>query len=229
MLENDMKADLVFSQALEKGWATTKIKHLDPSGFTQQLLNLAARLGTPKGTRSTRTLVDALRPTSNAEAHLASLSRTSGTGQQPWHMDGAHWLTPPRFLVLAMMSCEETCAPTELLDAGLLVPSSLHAATHTEPLLVRSGSKSFYATVASRGQPFLRFDPGCMQAITDEGKRLLNKLVALSPPATYKHHWEPGSVLVINNWKMLHRRADASHSLDRVLYRVSVMEDRGDE
>ncbi len=41
---------------------------------------------------------------------------------------------------------------------------------------------------------------------------------------THVHHWEPGSVLVIDNWKMLHRRADASKSLDRTLYRVSVME-----
>ncbi len=213
----------MLSPALGKGWATTKIEHDDSDGFTRELLMIAARLGTPKGTRGT-TLVDMLRPTSNVEAPLPSLSRTSGTGEQPWHMDGAHWLTPPRFLVLGMMNCKPSCAPTELLDARHLVPSHLHEATHTEPLLVRSGSKSFYATVATKGQPFLRFDPGCMQAITDDGQKLVNELVALNPPATYQHQWEPGSVLVINNWKMLHRRADASHSLDRVLCRVSVME-----
>ncbi len=52
----------------------------------------------------------------------------------------------------------------------------------------------------------------------------MQKLLDQDLKPGYTHTWEAGSVLVIDNWKMLHRRADATKSANRTLYRVSVME-----
>jgi alpha-ketoglutarate-dependent taurine dioxygenase len=51
----------------------------------------------------------------------------------------------------------------------------------------------------------------------------MQKLLDQDLAPSHSHKWGPGSVLVIDNWKMLHRRADAASSANRTLYRVSVM------
>jgi alpha-ketoglutarate-dependent taurine dioxygenase len=41
-------------------------------------------------------------------------------------------------------------------------------------------------------------------------------------------HWEPGHTLIFDNWRFLHRRADASQSRSRSLLRVTIMETTND-
>lgn len=194
---------------------------VDADNFKRDLMTLAETLGTAMRTR-TRSVVDELVPVSQHEAQPRSLSRTSGTGVQPWHMDMAHRPVPTRYLVLGMLECSSGTAATELLNAELLLPDGLCEAAGTEPFLVRTGAKSFYATIKGKGQPFLRLDPGCMEGATERARRLMALLVELSVPPTYVHRWTPGSVLVLDNWKVFHRRADARDDPTRVLFRISV-------
>jgi alpha-ketoglutarate-dependent taurine dioxygenase len=192
--------------------------------FKRDLLTLAATLGTPTRTR-TRSVVDQLVPAHQAEARPRSLSQTTGVGPQPWHMDMAHRPVPARYLVLGMLECSDDTAATELLDAKQLLQDGLIEAASTEPFLVRTGAKSFYATIKAKGQPFLRFDPGCMQGATGRARALITALCEQSVPPTHVHHWGRGSVLVLDNWKILHRRTDASDDLSRVLFRICVQGD----
>ncbi|WP_175526108.1 TauD/TfdA family dioxygenase [Paracidovorax konjaci] len=138
-------------------------------------------------------------------------------------MDMAHRPIPARYLVLGMLECSSGTAATELLNADLLMPDELYEAASTEPFLVRTGAKSFYATIKGKGQPFLRLDPGCMEGATERAKRLMTRLGELCVPPTYVHRWTPGSVLVLDNWKVFHRRADASNDLTRALFRISIL------
>lgn len=174
------------------------------------------------GTR-TRALVDELRPRLAHEVRHPSLSAQVGHGLQPWHMDMAHRIEPARFLVLGMHECPTEAAPTELLDATALVPKALTQEAHCEPFLVRTGARSFYATILTKEQPFVRFDPGCMQGSTPRASSLMQHLLTHATVPTHIHQWSAGSVLVLDNWKLLHRRADAAASINRTLYRVSVM------
>lgn len=205
-----------------RGWTCVDSAAVDAESFEHDLLTLAAKLGTATRTR-TRRVVDKLVPVSQREAQPRSLSRTAGTGAQPWHMDMAHRPVPARYLVLGMLECSSSAAATELLDAELLVPDGLNEAASTEPFLVRSGAKSFYATIKGKGQPFLRLDPGCMEGATERARRLMALLVELSVPPTYVHRWTPGCVLVLDNWKVFHRRADARDDPTRMLFRISVL------
>lgn len=206
----------------ECGWVATQHKADDAGAFERAVLSLGQFLGTPTTTRNRR-LVDRLTPKHVDKARPHSLSRMSGTGQQPWHMDMAHRVEPARYLVMGMHECPATTADTELLDASALIPPDLHGAALAEPFLIRTGAQSFYATIKAKGAPFVRFDPGCMQGTTARAKALLQQLITRTLAPTHVHHWTPGAVLVIDNWKMLHRRADATTSTNRILYRVSVM------
>jgi hypothetical protein len=205
-----------------RGWTCVDSAAVDAESFRRDLLTLAATLGTPTRTR-TRSVVDELVPVSQREAQPRSLSRTTGTGAQPWHMDMAHRPVPARYLVLGMPECSSGTAATELLDAELLLPDGLCEVASTEPFLVRTGAKSFYATIKGKGQPFLRLDPGCMEGATERARGLMALLVEQSLPPTYVHRWTPGSVLVLDNWKVFHRRADARGDTARVLFRICVL------
>jgi hypothetical protein len=141
---------------------------VDAESLKRDLLTLAATLGTATRTR-TRSVVDEFVPVSRRDALPRSLSRTAGTGPQPWHMDMAHRSVPARYLVLGMLECSSDTAVTELLNAELLLPDGLDEAASTEPFLVRTGAKSFYATIKGKGRPCLRHDPGCMEGATKEG------------------------------------------------------------
>lgn len=204
-----------------QGWVCVDNTATDVEGFKAELLRLATSLGTPTGSR-TRRVIDELVPVNQGQAKPRSLSRTAGTGAQPWHMDMAHRPVPARYLVLGMLECSGSTAATELLDAERLLPDGLVEAANTEPFLVRTGGNSFYATIKAKEQPFLRFDPGCMQGATERARGLMTVLQELSVPPTYVHSWAPGSVLMLDNWKVLHRRADASNDPARVLFRISV-------
>lgn len=204
-----------------RGWASISIQCPRAQAFCSALLDLARSLGEPVGTR-TRALVDELQPQLAHEAIYPSLSAQVGHGLQPWHIDMAHRMEPARFLVMGIHECSTETASTEILNATDLVPEAVVHQAHCEPFLVRNGARSFYATILARGQPFARFDPGCMQGTTDHAKTLMQQLLVHTTEPTHVHQWTPGSVLVIDNWKMLHRRA-ATTSVDRTLYRVSVM------
>lgn len=206
----------------ECGWVATQHMADDADAFEQAVLSLGQFLGTPITTR-TRRLVDRLTPKLADMAHPHSLSRMSGTGQQPWHVDMSHRVEPARYLVMGMHECPARTADTELLDASTLVPADLHEEALAEPFLFRTGAQSFYATIKVKGAPFVRFDPGCMHGTTARAKALMQQLLDRTLAPTHVHEWTPGAVLVIDNWKMLHRRADATAFINRTLYRVSVM------
>ncbi len=206
-----------------RGWISLQIQASDSHDFRLNLLGLGQSLGTPVPTRNRR-LVDELIPLKKHEATSRSLSRITGTGQQPWHMDLAHRIEPARYLIMGMHQSATETACTELLKASTLIPKILQDEARSEPFLIRTGAKSFYATITARRQSFPRFDPGCMQGATTRAKALMQKLLDQDLEPSHTHNWGPGSVLVIDNWKMLHRRANATKSANRILYRVSVME-----
>lgn len=208
---------------VSRGWFSLQIQASDNYEFKLNLLRLGQSLGTPVPTRK-RMLVDELIPLKKHEANSRSLSRITGPGQQPWHMDLAHKIEPARYLVMGMHNNATETACTELLKASTLIPKILKDEARSEPFLVRTGAKSFYATITAKRQSFPRFDPGCMEGATTRAKNLMQKLLNQDLEPSHTHNWESGSVLVIDNWKMLHRRADATQYANRILYRVSVME-----
>lgn len=212
-------------QLQDQGWLSLSVATENLDSFLAAMLELANALGQVIGSQKTSRGIDVLRPVSSELATRPSLSRTYGLGQQPWHMDMAHKIDPARFLVMGMYDCDGDVAPTELLDGQTFMESEAATDMHSEPFLFRCGAGSFYGTILSRARSFVRFDPGCMEPVSDSGRALLHLLVGQGWSATYSHTWQARSILVIDNWKFLHRRGDAHAMTDRVLYRVSVSAD----
>ncbi|MDX0906352.1 hypothetical protein GOL75_14050 [Sinorhizobium medicae] len=76
----------------------------------------------------------------------------------------------------------------------------------------------------SRGQPFVRVDPGCMEPLSADGEAALQLFSnERASPHVQRITWNAGDVAVIDNWRMLHARAPVrSANSDRVLLRCLV-------
>jgi hypothetical protein len=207
------------------GWVSFTLVSSTESELRERLLAMASGLGGPAATRSGGSLCDTLLPMESDAAKPRSLSNVHAVGEFPLHVDTAHWLTPCRYIMLACVSPGSASRPTQLLDARRL-PLNEHQSLllHSTPLRVTNGRNSFFSTIFSKARPFVRFDPGCMKATTTGG----GKALAILAKDNWPDHiqtvcWRAGTVVVIDNWRMLHGRGHADcPDADRKLLRISI-------
>jgi alpha-ketoglutarate-dependent taurine dioxygenase len=207
-----------------RGWAEMPHNRNLVASLPDVLMEIGNALGIPFAPRG-RVLVQSLTPTAASEARAASMSAKFGVGQQPWHIDLAHWPVPARYILLGCESPGVSSTATELTRCSELFRASVDInAAHTQPYLVRNGRESFYSTLLDKRRPFARIDPGCMEPRSDAARKLQTRIQSFRPECTVEIRWKPGAILIVDNWKVAHRRLDATHASDRRLLRVSVME-----
>jgi hypothetical protein len=208
-----------------RGWISFTLSVSTELDLHQQMLGLAAQLGTPVALRSGGNLCDMLMPTVAHAAKPRSLSKIHSVGEFPLHIDTAHWLTPCRYAMLACVSPGSGNRPTLVLDTGRL-PFNEHQMSllHSTPLRVTNGRNSFFSTILSKTRQFVRFDPGCMTATASDGVAALDIFSRHNwPDYVETIRWQAGMVLIIDNWVLLHGRGYADCSdLDRKLLRISI-------
>lgn len=204
------------------GFAFVQLESCDYASLSKQFLDLASTVGVLQPTRS-KLLVDSLVPLEKGQAHPKSLSALFGLGGQPWHVDLAHNKIPAQYILLMCVHVGSRPVATELVYWKNLLDIDDHNAAHTETFLVRNGARSFYATILGRKQKFVRYDPGCMQPVTMGARTLMRTLLGKKVEPTVRINWRPGLAVIIDNWRMLHRRLDAHGAQDRLLLRISVM------
>ncbi len=208
-----------------RGWMSFKLLPSEESSLREQLLALAAELGTPAATRTGGNLCDTLLPTEANAAMPRSLSKIHAVGEFPLHNDTAHWLTPCHYVMLACVSHGSGNRPTLLIDTQRLPLNERQSALlHSNPLRITNGRNSFYSTILSKTRPFLRFDTGCMTATTSDGAETLAVLSRHNwRDYVETIYWEKGTVTVMDNWRILHGRGSADYpDSDRKLLRISI-------
>jgi Taurine catabolism dioxygenase TauD, TfdA family len=91
------------------------------------------------------------------------------------------------------------------------------------PVLVRTGRRSFYSTMLTSDRTFLRYDPGCLEAIDLRGEAALllveQRLAGCLPEV---HQWHQGDILIIDNWRVLHGRETSQKGSSRYLARILI-------
>jgi alpha-ketoglutarate-dependent taurine dioxygenase len=207
----------------DHGWVKT---HIDvDDGFDACVLELAESLGNPVRHRRSQGLVHELTPTTASEGHPNSLTARYSTGAFPLHVDTAHWLVPCRYVILACRAVRDGSRGTNLLNIrDVPFSDSENHAFKTAPFLVRNGRNSFYGTILSNDREFIRYDPGCMSEV-GEGNSLLKGALSEQRLKDYVTciTWSPGTVLILDNWKVLHGRGEGPRvEKDRTLGRVLI-------
>lgn len=163
--------------------------------------------------------IETVTPTVAEDAPKQSLSATYGQGAQPLHTDGAHHPNSPDLVILSVES--PSVVPTLLwrFDRKGL-PIQTWADLRNGLFTVRSGDDAFLTPAFTDGR--VRYDPGCMTPSDARARRVVQFFDEKRDDASV-HHWSsPGTLLIIDNRKVLHARASAEEEPDRVLRRASI-------
>jgi hypothetical protein len=207
----------------ERGWSRHTSKGADSGSIVRELGRLGDRLGTRVAGRA-GSLEEVVQPRAADDAHPRSLSARYGLGALPFHTELSHRTRPCRYLLLGCIDPGLPAAATMLLDWRTLGFSREELdLLEDAPVLVRTGRRSFYSTILSPGGAFLRYDPGCLEALEERGRQALS-LVGdrIAGARSEAHHWRQGDILIIDNWRVLHGRSPSDRGSGRSLARILI-------
>lgn len=202
------------------GWANLTI------GQDATLLEFAATIGTPvpDSFGSMNRFLVAKR---HAVARHNTTSRVYGLNDFPLHTDCAHLDIPPRYLLLRSF-LGQSSAVTKLINPLITLGDVWEDVIKRATWRINSGLKSRACTMhilhTTHG---FRWDPHLM--------RPLNKFSALASTEfihslhncknVHAHVWESSQqALLIDNWHVLHGRADVAETEHRCIERVYLKE-----
>lgn len=205
------------------GWLRHTAACVSTRAVFDEMSRLGDLLGTPAAGRA-RALEEVIQPRTSNEAHPRSLSAQHGLNTFPFHVELSHRTRPCRYLLLGCLEPGSPNVATMLLDWRTLSfsPDELQL-LESAPVLVRSGRRSFYSTLLGCDRAFLRYDPGCLEAVDQRGRAALTLVehrLALGSP--YIHEWRRGEILIIDNWRVLHGRGPTEHGSGRRLARLLI-------
>ena len=148
-----------------------------------------------------------------SQASPWSLTGRYGRGAFPWHTDGAIARRPPRFVVLQNITV--SAVPTELATVssevlGRLASVALRARD-------RYGHTRLLSAVERTvGGSLMRWDPRACPVAA--GPRGVESLMA-ELPTEFEVGWDHRRTMIIDNWRVLHRRPHVPEVAQRGLRR----------
>jgi Taurine catabolism dioxygenase TauD, TfdA family len=172
--------------------------------------------------------VERVSPKTTNQARPGTMSAIYGLGSFPLHTERAHWRVPPRYLIFRSAGVITKC-PTTMLDSyGLGFDKQLVRDLFQEFWLVHWEGDGFLTQVL-RPLPTsswwqIRYDRCCMTIDDEKRQNLVSRLEGLLDSIALEYHfWEPSTVLLIDNWRVLHGRGKATdEDVGRVLERIVV-------
>jgi hypothetical protein len=144
-----------------------------------------------------------------------SLSGSFGRSAFPWHTDGAISSRPPRWIVLRAVELSER-ASTELMDpSDGLLRSLQRTVLVARDRLGRARYLPAYVPMDHGHR--VRWDPRTCRPRSEETA----VEVAMTPPSA-AIEWRPDLSVVIDNYRLMHRRPAVGAGAERVLERTYV-------
>jgi hypothetical protein len=210
------------AELAEQGWAALRYDPL------MDLLALANPLGRAVPSKRGGLLIDRLTPKAAETAHSRSLSGRYGLGEFPFHTDQAKEYVPPRYIVLRLAAGSTSSTPTLLKDTYRFnLADTDWLSLHRDVAIVDGGRGRFLSPIINDslvgGHLVVRYDADCMNPAHPRFSRAWGIMnAAITESSMIEIQWEPGLVLFLDNWRMLHARAKSASSDvgSRVLERI---------
>lgn len=189
-----------------------------------ELIELAHSLGRPISSRVNSSLIDSLVPLNNLDAHKQSLSANFGTGNFPFHTDGAYFKIPPRFIILRYLKGILNPTPTVLCDLNQLTNEA------NEKLKdciwkVKSRNNEFLTTILTENGEYYRYDKCVMTPAVSkiQNGSYFENLIDEMPKTQID--WTLNKAVIIDNWTFLHSRPKVTEQEinNRTIQRIMVL------
>ena len=196
------------------------------------LWTCATGLGIPRYESKDGQVIKLIRPRAEGLSPPNTLSSRHGIGSFPFHTDAAYWYKPPRFLLLRCLD------PGEGDRCTLLTDSQAWWSEHqwdmlTAAICTVAGSRPFLAPLAAStpdGGAMIRYDVACMKPTNRHCLEALDFVdVKITNAQVTEIHWRPGTLLVVDNYRLLHARGESQiQDPNRVHQKMLVEEIRND-
>lgn len=205
------------------GWMLYKLEIATPDNIASEIERMGSFLGKRTAGRA-GALEEIVQPLHHEKAHPRSLSAKYGLNALPFHVELSHRTFPCRYVLLGCIAPGKSCSETKLIDwRNLGFSSDELSFLEQVPILVRNGRRSFYSTILNSDRTFLRYDPGCIEAIDERGEIAIQLVEQrLASGVVLEHKWSQGDILIIDNWRILHGRGASESGSDRRLLRTLI-------
>ena len=158
---------------------------------------------------------------------IGSFSYKMGYGAFPWHTDTAYWDVPARYLLLTSSSASSCATLYQSFDAiREAIPDFDYLISRAVFLLDIPGRKRYLSPCFKNnfGTFGIRLDFHIYDPMNDEAARVLDEVGAFLSRNYKRFLWTGNNALVIDNWRYIHAREDASEDKTRVLKRLYINE-----
>lgn len=176
--------------------------------------------------------VQTLVPTSRHKAHNTVYSGIFGLGEFPLHTDLAHWMVPPRYMMLRCQRGSQAVA-TRLLAASEIVTrvgsDTVRQALTRQRRVAPGRIFCVLPLIFSVGAiTAFRWDPVFLLPVNEAALHVRNVMGDLAKCCSKMSSVvlaELGDTLLVDNWKVLHGRSHVPNgSTDRHLERIYLSE-----
>ena len=199
----------------QKYWTTFQAENLD------EMLAFAIAIGEIIPSRkNSNDLIDTLTVKSESDANSKSLSALYGKNDFPFHTDGAYLANPPKYVILRSPNPIQNC-PTIICKPNFKTVDANNLRKNV--WLVNGGRGKFYTTMIEDidNDNRIRFDLACMRPALPDFKYSADLMEsAIKTSEKQVINWKKNQCIIFNNWKLLHSRADATNSTQRILERI---------
>lgn len=167
-----------------------------------------------------------LKPKAEGQGLRGSFSYNLGFNEFPYHTDTAFWERPAQLIL--MSSEKSSCCHTILIDTKPLLKtlttnekSTFFNAVFT--LKTNQGIKFVSVLDDKDGKYQFRYDPNIMMPFNSSAKKIsgvMTEFINGAKPIEIK--WTGNNVLILDNWRFLHKRSECKTELNRLLKRIYI-------
>lgn len=215
-----MKDHDIISTLREQGYVV-----FDTDTSDESLLKIASLFGVVvPGERGV--LVQPLKAQEKGKGSIGSFTYMVGYDAFPWHTDTAYWEIPVRYLMLTSEKpspCATLARSFESLAKN--IDDFYYLAERSVYMLNIPGKRKLLSPVMKKhGEMGFRFDFHIYKPMNEEAKILSSLMLEQLNNESQRVVWSGNNVLVLDNWRLIHAREDASQDKNRSLKRIYINE-----
>lgn len=201
----------VESELRKQGWALLQANCNEP------LTAIACRFGEPISNRPKGPLARHL--LSNSATSPNSLRGLYGLGELPLHTDCAYYRKPPNLIFFRAKQSSQVA--TTLVDSRPMV-LEIGVGTANGLFAIKGIDGTFVRPLFHANQ--VRWDRHCMRPLDEKAKTAQVKLLAqIECAQVHRHTYDDiSTVLIVDNYRMLHGREDSAQDPHRTIESVLV-------
>jgi L-asparagine oxygenase len=150
---------------------------------------------------------NSITPNKPSGQFTSTLSKSYGLSEFPFHTDGAHFVIPPRWVILEYLGIEKSGTATLVTDTQPIIRLPTYEDIfYNQIYTVTGGPSTFLTTIVNTiiySVPIFRWNQLIMKPVNQKSHiRFQN----INFDEIHRLSWYPNQIVILDNWRVLHGR-----------------------